>query len=388
MTLNQYISSATERRAAGTAGERIPLVDLSAQYSAYKKELDAALAGVIAASGFVGGASHTAFEIEFAEFCGGGHVAACGNGTDALTLAIIELLGQGDGTVEIIMPSHTFIATAEAISNAGYVPIFAEIVPDTYVIDTSAMTSKITPRTKAVIPVHIYGQMAPMDVIVEIAEDHGLVVIEDAAQAHGATWRGKGPGQLSHAACFSFYPGKNLGAWGDGGAVFARDRELIAGIRKRANHGRATKYTHDFVGTNSRLDGLQAEVLRVKLGHLLDWNKKRRRVAARYSELLRGLNDVTLPVIEPYAEHVFHLYVIQLGNRDAVLKALSDRGIGVGIHYPVPVHRQPAYAHLGVAAADLPVTNRIAERVLSLPMFPEMTFTQVERVVSTLRALI
>jgi dTDP-4-amino-4,6-dideoxygalactose transaminase len=383
-------SSADRTRlpAAGAPGDVIPLVDLKAQYAAHKDELDSALADVIARTGFVGGAGHAAFEAEFAEFCGGGHAAACGNGTDALTLAIVELLGRGDGTGEIIMPSHTFIATAEAISNAGYQPVFAEIDANTYVIDSTAMASKITLRTKAVIPVHIYGQMAPMDKIMAIAEDRGLIVIEDAAQAHGATWKRKGPGQLSHAACFSFYPGKNLGAWGDGGAVFARDGELIAGIRKRTNHGRATKYSHDFIGTNSRLDSLQAEILRVKLAHLLDWNEKRRQIAARYNDLLSGLKGVVPPVIDPDALHVFHLYVIQLENRDAVLKALSDRGIGAGVHYPVPVHRQPAYAHLGTPVTDFPITNRVAERVLSLPIFPEMTFTQVERVVSTLRAVI
>ena len=388
MTVNKDTLAVSLGRIVGGDERKIPLVDLKAQYAAHKGELDAALADVLARTGFIGGDDLATFETEFAEFCGGGHAVACGNGTDALTLAIVELLGPGDGIGEIIMPSHTFIATAEAITNAGYLPIFSEIDPDTYLIDSSAMTSKITPRTKALIPVHIYGQMAPMDKIMAIAEDRGLVVIEDAAQAHGAKWKGEGPGQCGHAACFSFYPGKNLGAWGDGGAVFARDEELISRIRKRANHGRATKYIHDFVGTNSRLDGLQAAILRVKLRHLRDWNEKRRRVASLYGQLLKDLNNVKLPVNEPDAEHVFHLYVIQLDNRDTVLKALGDHGIGAGIHYPVPVHQQPAYRHLGVTAEDLSVTKGIAERVISLPIFPEMTLSQIERVVSTLRTVI
>tara|TARA_B100000676_G_scaffold263301_1_gene274940 strand:- start:1003 stop:2148 length:1146 start_codon:yes stop_codon:yes gene_type:complete len=367
---------------------KIPLVDLAAQYAAHKDELDAAVAGVLARTSFVGGPDLSVFETEFAEFCGGGHVAACGNGTDALALSILELIGEGDGNGEIIMPSHTFIATAEAITMAGYLPVFAEIDPETYNMDPESAAAAISPQTKAIIPVHIYGQMAPMDEIMRIADAHQLMVIEDAAQAHGASWKGKMPGHWGHAACFSFYPGKNLGAWGDGGAVFSRDADLITRIRKRANHGRATKYTHDFIGTNSRLDGLQAAVLRVKLRHLEDWNEKRRRVAATYDRLLRDLNSVTLPITDPSAEHVYHLYVIQLDNRDRILKALSAQGIGAGVHYPVPVHMQPAYAHLGIAADTFPATNKAADRILSLPIFPEMSETQIERVVVALQASI
>ncbi len=367
---------------------RIPLVDLHAQYRAHRQEFDAALHRCIESSSFVGGPDHAAFAEEFAEFCGGGHVALCGNGTDALHLALVELLGRGDGTGEVITVSHTFIATTEAITSAGYRPVFVDVVADTCLMDVSPIEEAITPNTRALMPVHLYGQMVPMDALAAIAHRHNLPIIEDAAQAHGATWQGRGPGQWGDAACFSFYPGKNLGAWGDGGAVFTRSKDVADHIQMRANHGRSAKYEHEFEGVNSRLDGLQAAILRVKLRHLREWNQARRRIAGWYDELLADVDHIQKPTIHPDAEHVFHLYVIQVDNRDDVLRRLRERGIGAGVHYPIPLHEQPAYRHLGLAPEALPVTHEVAQRVLSLPIFPEMTRAQVEQVVETLTRIV
>lgn len=364
----------------------IPFVDLKAQHLAIKAELDAAVEKCVSSSSFIGGSDHKAFAQEFAAFCGGGHAALCGNGTDALYLALLALLGPGDCHDEVITVSHTFIATAEAITLAGYRPVFVDIDPDTYVMDSSQIEQAITPRTRAILPVHLYGQMVAMDKVMEIARRHNLRVIEDAAQAHGATWQGKGPGQWGDAACFSFFPGKNLGAWGDAGAVFSRDGDLIERVSMWANHGRKDKYEHQFCGVNSRLDGLQAAVLRVKLRHLAEWNGHRQWAAGRYGELLGGMPDVKLPVVSPEGEHVFHLYVVQVDRRDEVLGRLQQQGISCGIHYPIPVHEQPAYAHLGIAAESLPNTHAAVSRVLSLPMFPQMTDEQVECVAGALRA--
>ncbi len=363
---------------------KIPLVDLHAQYRAYKDEFNAALERCVADSSFIGGPDHEAFAEEFAEFCGGGHVALCGNGTDALYLALVEILGKGDGSGEIITVSHTFIATTEAITQAGYRPVFVDIDPETCLLDVSQIEDAITPRAKALLPVHLYGQMVPMDRLMEMARRYSLPVIEDAAQAHGATWLGKGPGQWGDAACFSFYPAKNLGAWGDGGAVFTRDKELADRIRMRANHGRRAKYEHEFEGINSRLDGLQAAILRVKLRHLPEWNEARRQVAAWYDELLDGVNGVQRPVTRPEAKHVYHLYVVQVEQRDRVLSELRRSGISAGVHYPIPLHKQLAYRYLGMTPESLPRTHEVAQRVLSLPLFPEMTCGQVHRVVEVL----
>ena len=366
------------------APDNIPLVDLRAQYLAYKAEFDAAIDACLTATSFIAGPDHRAFAQEFAAWCGGGHVALCGNGTDAIALAITALLGPGQGDGEIITASHTFVATAEAISYAGYRPVFVDIDPETLVMDLDRVDAAVTERTRAILPVHLYGQMAPMDHIMEIACAHGLKVIEDAAQAHGAAWKGQPPGALSDAACFSFYPAKNLGAWGDGGAVFTRDGELAQSIRMRANHGRADKYAHEFVGVNSRLDGLQAAILRVKLRHLDEWIADRRRIAGWYDELLAGAAGIRQPTVHPDARHAYHLYVIRVEARDRIRAALNAAGVGAGVHYPLPLHEQPAYVHLGYRPEDLPVTSATARRVLSLPMYPELTRTQVERVVAQL----
>lgn len=366
--------------------ERIPLVDLRSQYLAHRTEFDETLQRCISQTSFIGGPDHEAFSKEFAEFCGGGSVSLCGNGTDALFLALISLLGRGDYSGEVITVSNTFIATSEAITQAGYRPVFVDVDPETLLMDVTRVEQAITPKTKAIIPVHLFGQMVPMDALMEIAQRHGLYVLEDAAQAHGSAWMGKGPGQWGDVACFSFYPGKNLGAWGDGGAVFTRDQHLAKRIKMWANHGRLDKYRHEFEGVNSRLDGLQAAILRVKLPYLTAWNEARRQAAAWYDELLAGISGVTRLKTASQAQHVFHLYVVQVDYRDAVLDGLKAHGIEAGVHYPIPLHEQPAYSHLGIPPQALPVTHAAAGRILSLPLFPEITRAQVSRVVETLRA--
>lgn len=364
--------------------DEIPLVDLHAQYARYRVELDGAMQRVLAATSFIGGDEHTAFARDFAAWCGSGSAALVGNGTDALTLAIVEVLGQGDGKGEIVTTSHTFVATAEAIVNAGYRPVFADIDPATCLMSVAAAEEVVTPQTRGLMPVHLYGQMVDMKALRALADRRGLSIIEDAAQAHGATRNGLRPGDLSDAATFSFYPGKNLGAWGDGGAVYSKDKNLIERIECRANHGRSSKYLHKTQGSNSRLDTLQAAVLRAKLPHLNDWNAVRRRVAKRYDDLLAGENRIQRPVTDVGAEHVFHLYVVQVDDRDRIRKHLNDQNIGAGVHYPVPVHEQPAFLNLGYAPDDLPHTSRTAKRVLSLPIYPEITDAQIEQVGRTL----
>jgi dTDP-4-amino-4,6-dideoxygalactose transaminase len=371
----------------GVAAQRrpIPLVDLKAQYERYRPEFEEAVRKSLCESSFIGGHDHDAFANEFAAWCGGGFVALVGNGTDALTLAITEILGPGEGKGEIVTSSHSFVATAEAIINAGYRPVFADIESKTCLLDISIVESAITANTRALLPVHLYGQMVNMRALREIADRYGLVIIEDAAQAHGATFDGLSPGELSEAACFSFYPGKNLGAWGDGGAVFSKNADLAGRIRRRANHGRSGKYLHEILGVNSRLDTLQAAILRVKLRYLAEWNATRRNVARWYDDLLADESRLGLPVTDPRAEHVFHLYVVQLDDRDRVRQRLNAAGIGTGLHYPIPVHQQPAFAQLGYTSEDLHCTHRSAGRVLSLPIYPEITHEQVKQVAAGLR---
>lgn len=363
---------------------KIPLVDLGAQHAALKAELDEALARCAAASSFIGGPDHAAFAQEFADFCGGGQAALCGNGTDALELALCECLGPGDGTGEVLTVANTFIATVEAILGAGYRPVFVDVDPATGLMDPDALEAAATPRARAIVPVHLYGQMPDMERIAAFAAARGLAVVEDAAQAHGAAWRGKGPGLWGQAASFSFFPGKNLGAWGDAGAVFSRDEDLVRRIRRHADHGRQSKYLHDSPGRNSRLDGLQAAILRVKLRHLEAWNAMRRDIAAAYRALLAGIPGVEPPVEHPEARHVYHLFVVQVPRRDVVLEALHARGVMAGVHYPVPLHRQPVYQGRDFARVSLPHTERLAGRILSLPVFPYMTAEQTARVAESL----
>ena len=357
----------------------IPFVDLKAQYRRIQPEIDAAMQDVVENTAFIGGQRVKDFEAAFAEFCGVTFAIGVGNGTDALSVAL-RALGVGPGD-EVITVSHTFIATAEAISTVGATPVFAEIDARRYTLDPAKLEALITEKTKAILPVHLYGQIADMDGIMAIAEAHGLKVLEDAAQAHGATYKGKRAGSIGHAATFSFYPGKNLGAYGDAGAVVTDDEDVAKYARMYANHGRLTKYEHEFEGVNSRMDGLQAAVLGTKLPHLDEWNEERRRAATWYDELLAPLSQhVTTPYIAPECESVYHLYVIQVPERDDLLTRLKDAGISGGIHYPVPLHEQPAYRHMQHSPEDFPVTHEVAANIVSLPMFPEITQEQCQAV--------
>jgi dTDP-4-amino-4,6-dideoxygalactose transaminase len=363
----------------------IPLVDLKAQHRAIGDEIDAAMDRVIQQTSFIMGPDVGAFEAEFARFCGAEQCVGVSSGTAALELAL-RASGVGPGD-EVITVAHTFIATAEAISAVGATPVFVDIDPRTYNMDPDALAAAITPATRAVIPVHIYGQPADMSRIVAAAKAHGLTVIEDAAQAHGATWRGRRTGTLADAACFSFYPGKNLGAYGDAGAVTTNAQTLADQIRLLRNHGRREKYLHEQRGFGERLDTLQAAILRAKLAHLEEWTASRRRLAARYSELLAG-EELILPAVHPDADPAWHLYVIRTPRRDAMLAWLRDAGIGAGVHYPVPLHLQPAYADLGYSRGQLPVTEQVADTCLSLPLYPEMTGAQQNRVVDAVKAFL
>ncbi len=362
----------------------IPLIDLKAQHDGIKQELDAALEKCVGEAGFIGGTDHLAFGDEFAAYCGGGHVALFGNCTDALTLALLAHLGPGDGRAEIITVAHTFFATVEAILSAGYVPRFVDIDARTFCMSPDALGEAIDENTRAIVPVHIYGQMAAMDAILGLANRHGIAVIEDAAQAHGAKWQNKGPGHWGAAACYSFYPGKNLGAWGDGGAALTRDQDLAERLRMMGNHGRRDKYVHEFAGVNSRLDGLQAAILRVKLRHLEKWTEARNRIANGYRERLGDIAAVQTPYVDPDADHVFHIYAVLVKDRDRVFKRMRAGGIETGIHYPTPLHRQPALSGMACANRDLPVTERVADSVLSLPIYPEMSEANIDTVVVAL----
>lgn len=368
----------------------IPLVDLRAQYLQLKGEIDGAIRRVVERTSFIGGEEVARFEEEFAAYCSVGasqpvHCAGCGNGTDALYLALRALgIGPGD---EVITVAHTFIATAEAITLTGARPVFVDIRDSTLLMDPDAVEAAITPRTAAVVPVHLYGQPCEMDRIVEIAQKHCIKVVEDAAQAHGARWKGERVGVAGDAATFSFYPGKNLGAYGDAGAVVSRDDALVRKIRMLANHGRAEKYTHQMEGVNSRLDSLQAAILRTKLAHLDEWNAARRAIADFYLQALRN-TPLRLPVVLPEAESVWHLFVVRSTDRDRLREQLKARGIATGVHYPLPLHLQPAYDYLQVAPGALPVTERAALEVVSLPMYPELPDAQVEEVARVINSLL
>ncbi len=363
---------------------KLPLVDLHAQYASIKSDIGRAIATVLDSAAFVGGSAVREFESKFAAFCECSQVVSCGNGTDAIYI-VLRALGVGPGD-EVITVPNTFIATAEAISNTGARPVFVDVRRDTALLDTAQLEAAITPRTKAIVPVHLYGQTADMDAICEVARRRGVAVIEDAAQAHGARYRGRRVGTLGDAATFSFYPGKNLGAYGDGGAMAFMDRALAQRCAKLRDHGRSDKYLHELVGTNSRLDTLQAAVLEVKLAHLDDWNNARRRTAALYLERLADVRDLTLPVVAAENEPVWHLFVVRHPRRDALRDHLEKQGIGVGIHYPVPLHLQPAYAHLGYSAGEFPVAEELSSSCLSLPLYPELTEGDVDRVVAAVRA--
>lgn len=360
---------------------KVQFVDLKAQYRSIKDEVDEAIGKVLESCAFI---NARGFEADFAAYTGAAHCVGLGNGTDALWLAM-QALGLGPGD-EVITAANTFIATAEGISWTGATPVFVDCDPVTYTIDPALIEAAITPRTRAIAPVHLYGQPADMDPIMAIAQKHGLMVIEDCAQSHGATYKGRKAGSFGQAACYSFYPGKNLGAYGDGGAVTTDDEALATAIRKLGDHGSNVKYRHDLVGTNSRLDGIQGAVLGVKLKHLEAWTERRIAAAAAYGA---GLKDVcTVPVTRADTRHVFHLYVIQVDNRDEVMKALGDNGIGCGIHYPVPVPLTPAYAGLGYKAEQFPVASAVADRIVSLPMHGDLTDDDVRLVVDAVKKVV
>lgn len=365
----------------------IPLCDLGAQYRAIADEVNDVIQKVVASTRYIGGPEVSSFESEFADFCGANHAVGVSSGTSALHLAFIAAgVGPGD---EVLTVAHTFIATAEPIVSLGARARFVDIDETTYNMDVSKIEAAITEKTKVLLPVHLYGQPVDMDPILELAERRGLKVIEDAAQAHGAQYKGERTcGSLAPLGTFSFYPGKNLGAYGDAGAVTCADPALADRINRLANHGRADKYLHDEEGYNYRLDALQAAILRVKLRHLRDWTEGRRRVAALYHDRLQKVDGVSTPFVPDWANPVWHLYVVRIEDRDRVFTAMREAGIDVGIHYPVPLHLQPAYQYLGYNKGDFPVSERVAGEILSLPIFPEMTETQVDRVVSTLRSLL
>lgn len=364
----------------------IPLVDLRAQYQALKPEIEARLQSVLGRAAFTMGSEHDEFERAFAAYLGGGQCSGVSSGTDALELALLACgLGPGD---EVITVPHTFIATVEAISHAGARVRWVDVDARTYNMDPTAIEAAITPQAKAVIPVHLYGQPADMAPILDIARRHGLRVIEDCAQAHGARYRGQRVGTLGDVACFSFYPSKNLGAYGDAGAVVTADERIAEQVRLLRNHGQATKNVHQIEGYCRRLDNLQAAVLLAKLPHLDEWNERRRQAAAHYDRLLQELPAVIRPYVPPGVEPVYHIYAVQVPERDRVRAALAAEGIESGIHYPLPLHQQPAYAHLCCRPEDYPVSAALGRRILSLPIYPEITPAQIEAVVAALgRAL-
>jgi dTDP-4-amino-4,6-dideoxygalactose transaminase len=360
----------------------VPLVDLNAQHRQVADEVQQGFARVLGRASFILDEEVAAFEREFARFSAVEHCVGVANGTDALEL-VLRALGIGAGD-EVVVPTNSFIATALAVSRAGATPVLVDCDPVSHLIDVGMVARRIGRSTRAIVPVHLYGQIAPMEELEKVASDAGLALIEDAAQAHGATRHGRTAGGLGLAAGTSFYPAKNLGAYGDGGAVLTRSEEIARKIRALRNYGGETKYEHPETGFNSRLDSLQAVVLRAKLGHLAEWNDARRAAARRYDELLAGVESVRRPATLPGNEHVWHLYVVRVPGRDRVLAELHAAGIGAGIHYPVPIHLQGAFRQLGHRRGDFPAAERAAGEVLSLPLFPGITAAQQERVVAAL----
>lgn len=361
---------------------QIPLVDLKAQYVDTKSEIDAAIQRVVDNANFILGQEVADFEQAFARYVGAKGAVGVASGTSALFLSLLACgIEPGD---EVITTAHTFMATAEVISQRGARPVFVDIDPRTYNIDPAQVEDAITPHTKAILPVHLYGQPAHMEPLLDIAQRHNLWLIEDAAQAHGAEYRGQRCGTIGHLACFSFYPGKNLGAYGDAGAVTSNDEALLSRVRTLRNHGRIGKYEHAEIGYGERLDALQAAILGAKLPHLDAWNEARRAHARLYNEWLADC-DVVTPYESPEVRHVYHLYVLRTPQRETMLAHLKSREISAGIHYPLPLHRQPAYLKQGYGNVSLPVTERLAQEVLSLPMYPELSAEQIAYVTQAVK---
>jgi dTDP-4-amino-4,6-dideoxygalactose transaminase len=361
----------------------VPFVDLAVQYQNIEAEINTAIQEVLERCDFIQGSAVGDFETAFASFIGVEFGIAVSSGLDALRL-MLQALGIGSGD-EVILPANTYIATALAVSAAGAKPVLVDCDPATYNIDPEKIASVVTARSKAIMPVHLTGQAADMDPILSIARRHGLHVLEDAAQAHGARYKGRPCGGLATAAGFSFYPGKNLGAYGDGGLIATNDAELDRRLRRLRNYGQEAKYQHLEKGFNARLDTLQAAVLNVKLRHLVKWNDARAAHARHYREALAGVGDIRFQTTAPFSTHIYHLLIIETNRRDALQRHLTGAGIQTGIHYPIPIHLQPAYSELGYHCGDFPHTEGLASRILSLPMYPELTEPQIERVADTIR---
>ena len=362
---------------------QVPFSDLRAQHEPLMVELVTAFREVTESSAFSGGPYVAQFETEFAAFCEAQYALGVGSGTDALWLSLLALgVGPGD---EVVTVPNSFIATAEAISLCGARPVFVDIDERTYTMDPAKLEAALTMRTQAILPVHLFGQMADMDAILGIARRGGTPVVEDACQAHGAEYKGKKAGCLGVAGCFSFYPGKNLGAFGEAGAVVTDELEVRSRIQMLRDHGQVAKYIHAAIGWNARMDGIQAAVLSLKLRRLEAANAARREHAKLYNELLADEPRVIRPAVEPHNRHVYHVYAVRVADRDAVMQRMAERGVTCGIHYPVPIHLQRAYEFLGLRQGSFPVAERCARELLSLPMYPELTQEQIERVVDTLK---
>ena len=362
----------------------VPFVDLAAQYNQIQAEVDTAIKQVLLRSDFILGTEVAEFEQDFAKLIGVEHAIGVSNGLDALRLALMALdIGPED---EVILPTNTYVATALAVSAVGARPVLVDCDPQTYNIDIASIEPAITPRTRAIIPVHLTGQAADMDPILELANRYQLEVIEDAAQAHGTLYKGRPAGSLGRLGCFSFYPGKNLGAYGDGGMITTREALLAERLRRLRNYGQRVKYEHCEKGLNARLDTLQAAVLKVKLPYLSEWNASRVRHAETYRRLLSGVGDLRFQQQVAYSTHIYHLFIIETASRDALQKHLAAAGIQTGIHYPTPIHLQSAYSDLGYRRGDFPHAEQLANCSLSLPMFPELSKVQLTQVVQAIRA--
>lgn len=362
----------------------IPLLDLKAQYASIRAEVEPAVLRVLASAQYVLGEEVAAFEREFARYCDVTDAIAVNTGTSALHLALLAAdVGPSD---EVITVPFTFVATVSSVCYTGATPVFVDVDPVTLTMDPAKIEAAITPRTKAILPVHLYGQMADMDAIMEIARRRGLLVIEDACQAHGAEYRGRRAGSIGLTGCFSFYPGKNLGACGEGGIVVTSDPRQAEKIRMLRDWGQSRRYYHDIKGYNYRMDGIQGAILRIKLRHLEEWTEARRRNAALYDRLLAGSSAITPPIEMPGSRHVYHVYAIRTRERDRLKAELEKAGISTGLHYPVPVHLQQAHADLGYGPGDFPEAEAAAAEVLSLPLYPELTAEQIERIAAAVHA--
>lgn len=365
---------------------KVPFLDLKAHHEPIREQLEAAISAVIDTNAYAGGPFVARFEEEFAAYCGSRFSVGVGNGTDALWFSLLAL-GVQPGDEVITVPS-TFMATAEAISFCGARPVFVDIDAQTYTLDASLLEAAITPRTKAIIPVHLFGLVADMDPILEIAARHNIPVVEDACQAHGALYKGRKAGTFGAAGCFSFYPGKNLGALGEAGGIVTNDEQLKNAMQVLRDHGQARKYFHSAIGWNGRMDGIQGAALSVKLKGLDSSNQRRRAHARLYNELLSGVEDIVTPYEPEDSCHVYHVYAVRIKQRDHILQVMAESGISCGIHYPVPVHLQEAYRFLGLGPGSFPVAELCASEFLSLPMFPELTLEQLRYVAQKLKACV